>query len=41
VTNRATINTVAGGYPVVDNLLLINAMVDPPRTMGASIQKDF
>jgi len=41
LTNRATINTVAGGYPVVDNLLLVNSMVDPPRTMGASIQKDF
>jgi iron complex outermembrane receptor protein len=41
LTDRATINTVAGGYPVVDNLLLINAMVDPPRTFGASIQKAF
>jgi len=41
LTNRATINTVAGGYPVADNVLLINAMVDPPRILGASIQKDF
>jgi iron complex outermembrane recepter protein len=41
LTQRATINTVAGGYPVADNVLLINAMVDPPRTLGASIQKDF
>jgi iron complex outermembrane receptor protein len=40
-TNRATINTVAGGYPVVDNLFLINVMIDPPRTMGASVRKDF
>lgn len=40
-TNRATINTVAGGYPVLDNFLLVNAMVDPPRTYGASIEKDF
>jgi iron complex outermembrane recepter protein len=41
ITQRATVNTVAGGYPVAYNLLLINAMVDPPRTIGASVQKDF
>ena len=41
LTSRATINTVAGGYPVVDDLFLVNAQVDPPRTFGASIQKDF
>jgi len=41
ITQRATVNTVSGGYPVAYNLLLINAMVDPPRTLGASIQKDF
>jgi iron complex outermembrane receptor protein len=41
LTQRVTINTVSGGYPVADNVLLINAMIDPPRTLGASIQKDF
>jgi iron complex outermembrane receptor protein len=41
LANKATINTVAGGYPTLDNFFLINAMVDPPRTFGASVQKDF
>lgn len=41
MTNRATINTVAGGYPTLSNFTLVNAMVDPPRTFGASVQKDF
>jgi len=40
-TNRVTINTIAGGYPVLDNFLLTNAMIDPPRTFGASIEKSF
>lgn len=41
LANKATINTVAGGYPVVDNIFLINAMIDPPRTFGMAVQKDF
>jgi len=41
LTNKATVNTVAGGYPVIDNLFLINAMIDPPRTFGATVQKEF
>jgi iron complex outermembrane receptor protein len=41
LSNKATINTVAGGYPVIDNFFLINAMVDPPRTYGVAVQKDF
>ena len=41
LTNKATINTIAGGYPTLDNFLLTNAMVDPPRTFGASVQKEF
>jgi iron complex outermembrane receptor protein len=41
ISNKATINTVAGGYPVVPNFFLINAMIDPPRTFGAAVRKDF
>jgi iron complex outermembrane receptor protein len=41
LTDKNTINTIAGGYPVLDNFLLINAMIDPPSTFGASVQKDF
>ncbi len=41
LTNKKTINTVAGGYPVIENFLLVNAMIDPPRTWGAAVQKDF
>jgi iron complex outermembrane receptor protein len=41
LTNKATINTIAGGYPVLDDFLLTNAMVDPPRTYGLSLRKTF
>ena len=41
LANKVTINTVAGGYPVIENIFLINAMIDPPRTFGVAVQKDF
>jgi len=41
LANKATINTVAGGYPALPDFFLINAMIDPPRTFGAWVQKDF
>ncbi len=41
IENKDVINTVSGGYPVVPNLNLVNAMIDPPRTYGLAVQKDF
>lgn len=41
IENKATINTVAGGYPVLSNIAQVNAMVDAPRTFGFSLRKDF
>jgi iron complex outermembrane receptor protein len=41
IENKATINTVAGGYPVLENVNLVNVMIDPPRTYGVSVRKDF
>ena len=41
LTNKDTINTISGGYPTLDNFLLTNAMVDPPRTFGASVHRSF
>ena len=41
IENEATINTVAGGYPTLDNGGFVNAMIDPPRTYGVSLRKDF
>jgi iron complex outermembrane receptor protein len=41
IENRATINTVAGGYPVFPNIGQVNAMVDAPRTYGFTLRKDF
>ena len=41
IANKATINTVAGGYPVVPNFFVVNAMIDPPRTFGAAVKKEF
>jgi iron complex outermembrane recepter protein len=39
--NKAVINSVAGGYPVFDNFFHTNAMIDPPRTFGMSVGKQF
>jgi len=41
ISNKASINTVAGGYPVIPNFFVINAMIDPPRTFGATVKKEF
>ncbi|HZU63860.1 MAG TPA: TonB-dependent receptor [Novosphingobium sp.] len=41
IENKATINTIAGGYPIAQNILQANAMVDPPRTFGFALRKDF
>jgi iron complex outermembrane recepter protein len=41
LTNKATINTIAGGYPVLDDFALTNVMIDPPRTYGVSLRKTF
>jgi iron complex outermembrane receptor protein len=41
IENKAVVNTVAGGYPILENVALSNAMLDPPRTYGISIRKDF
>jgi iron complex outermembrane receptor protein len=41
IENKAVVNTVAGGYPILQNVALANAMLDQPRTFGVSIRKDF
>jgi iron complex outermembrane receptor protein len=41
IENKAVVNTVAGGYPILQNIAFVNAMLDPPRTYGLSVRKDF
>ncbi len=41
IENKATINTISGGYPVLPNLNYTNVMLDPPRTFGLRIGKEF
>jgi iron complex outermembrane recepter protein len=41
VENAAVINSISGGYPVLPDLNYTNVMLDPPRTYGGSIRKDF
>ena len=41
IENAAVINSVAGGYPVMPNLLGVNAYLDEPRTFGFNVRKTF
>jgi iron complex outermembrane recepter protein len=41
IENKATINSIAGGYPTLDNIAYTNGMIDPPRTFGLTVRKDF
>jgi iron complex outermembrane receptor protein len=41
IENKATINNIAGGYPVAFNFLNTNVMLDAPRTYGLIVRKDF
>jgi iron complex outermembrane receptor protein len=41
IENKAIINSIAGGYPTLDNINYTNAMIDPPRTFGLTVRKEF
>lgn len=41
IENAAVINSVAGGYPVPQSATGINYRIDPPRTFGMSVRKQF
>ncbi len=41
IENKATFNTISGGYPVAPDIAWTNVMIDPPRTFGLKVAKEF